>query len=122
MRLSLDWLAEWIDLPPLAELEDRLNLGGFEDALVEEVGSDLSGVRVGQVLERARHPNADRLSVCRVDLGEGETLEVVCGAPNVAGGQKVTVAVAGLVLPDGTKLKKSKIRVVRSAGMICSER
>jgi phenylalanyl-tRNA synthetase beta chain len=69
MRLSLDWLAEWIDLPPLPQLEERLNLGGFEDAVVEQVGGDLSGVRVGQVLERARHPNADRLSVCRVDLG-----------------------------------------------------
>ena len=122
MRLSLDWLAEWIDLPPPPELEDRLNLGGFEDAVVEEVGSDLSGVRVGQVLERGRHPNADRLSVCRVDLGEGEPLEIVCGAPNVAAGQKVAVAVPGMVLPDGTKLKKSKIRGVRSAGMICSER
>jgi phenylalanyl-tRNA synthetase beta chain len=122
MRLSLDWLAEWIDLPPLPELEDRLNLGGFEDAVVEEVGSDLSGVRVGRVLERARHPNADRLSVCRVDLGEGEPLEIVCGAPNVAAGQKVAVAVPGMVLPDGTKLERSKIRGVRSAGMICSER
>ena len=120
MRLPLEWLAEWIDLPPLQELEDRLNLGGFEDAVVEEVGSDLSGVRVGRVLERAPHPNADRLSLCRVDLGEGKPLEIVCGAPNVAGGQKVAVAVPGVVLPDGTKLKKTKIRGVRSAGMICS--
>ena len=96
MRLPLDWLAEWIDLPPRPELEDRLNLGRLRGRAGGGGRQDLSGVRVGQVLERASIPNADRLSVCRVDLGEGEPLEVVCGAPNVAGGQKVAVAVAGV--------------------------
>jgi phenylalanyl-tRNA synthetase beta chain len=122
MRLPIEWLAEWVELPPLRELEERLNLGGFEDAVVEATGPDLSAVRVGQVLERAAHPAADRLSVCRVELGEGEPLEIVCGAPNVAAGQKVAVARTGTVLPDGTKLKKAKIRGVISRGMICSAR
>jgi phenylalanyl-tRNA synthetase beta chain len=122
MRLPLEWLAEWIDLPPTAELTQRLDLGGFEDTLVEGREPDLSGLRVGRVVERAPHPDADRLSLCRVDVGEGEPLEIVCGAPNVAAGQKVAVATAGTKLPDGTKIKKSKIRGVTSHGMICSAR
>ena len=92
MRLSLGWLAEWIELPALPELEERLNLGGFEDAVVEQVGSDLSGGRVGQVLERAGHPHAERLAGCRWDLGEGETRGGVCGAPSVAAGQGACAA------------------------------
>jgi phenylalanyl-tRNA synthetase beta chain len=122
MRLPLEWLAEWIDLPDEDVLVERLDLGGFEDTLVEHAGPDLSALRVGHVLERGAHPNADRLSVCRVDVGDGETLEVVCGAPNVAAGQKVAFARTGTRLPDGTRLKKSKIRGVVSHGMICSAR
>jgi phenylalanyl-tRNA synthetase beta chain len=122
MRLALDWLAEWIDLPPEPELVERLEMGGFEDVLVERVGPDLSALRVGWVLERRAHPDADRLSVCRVDVGTGEPIEVVCGAPNVAAGQKVAVALPGTQLPDGTKLGRAKIRGVVSNGMICSSR
>ncbi len=122
MRVSLDWLAEWIDLPPAAELVDRLTLGGLEIENVERTGPDLSDFVVGEVRERSAHPNADRLSVCQVDLGEDHLLEVVCGAPNVAVGQKVAVGRPGSTLPDGTKLKKTKIRGVVSNGMICSER
>jgi phenylalanyl-tRNA synthetase beta chain len=69
-----------------------------------------------------KHPNADRLSLCRVEIGEGEPVEIVCGAPNVASDQKIAVALSGATLPDGTKLKRSKIRGVVSNGMICSER
>ena len=65
----------------------------IEDTLVEDTGPDLSAIRVGHVVEREQHPNADRLSFCRVDLGEDELREIVCGAPNVAAGQKVAVAV-----------------------------
>lgn len=122
MRLSLEWLAEWIDLPAPDELVHRLDMGGFEDARVEQTGPDLSALQVGLVLSREPHPNADRLSLCRVDLGEDEPVEIVCGAPNVAAGQKVAVARPGTTLPDGTKLKKSKIRGVSSHGMICSAR
>jgi phenylalanyl-tRNA synthetase beta chain len=122
MRVSLDWLGEFVALPPEAAMVERLELGGFEDVVIEHLGPDLSAIRVGRVLERDPHPNAERLSVCRVDLGESETLAIVCGAPNVAAGQKVAVAPAGARLPDGTKLKRSKIRGVLSEGMICSSR
>ncbi len=122
MRLRLEWLAEWVDLPDTAELVHRLEMCGFEDALIEQTGPDLSALRVGHVREREPHPNADRLSLCRVDLGDGELVDIVCGAPNVAAGQKVLVASPGSRLPDGTKLKKSKIRGVTSLGMICSAR
>jgi phenylalanyl-tRNA synthetase beta chain len=120
MRFSLAWLAEFVDLPGDQELADRLNLGGFEDAEVEAIGPDLSDVVVGHVVAKAQHPNADRLSLCRVDAGGAEPVEVVCGAPNVAAGQRVAFAPTGACLPDGTKLKKTKIRGVASGGMICS--
>jgi phenylalanyl-tRNA synthetase beta chain len=122
MRVPLDWLAEFVDLPDDQELADRLNLGGFEDAEIETTGPDLSGVVVGRVASREQHPNADRLSLCRVDTGGGEPVAVVCGAPNVAAGQKVAFAPVGTRLPDGTELVKSKIRGIVSNGMICSER
>ncbi|MCC6642074.1 MAG: phenylalanine--tRNA ligase subunit beta, partial [Deltaproteobacteria bacterium] len=93
MRVSLRWLGEWIALPaPAEELAERLTGGGLEVDAIERVGPDLSGLRVGFVVERERHPNADRLSVCRVDVGGGEVVEVVCGAPNVAAGQKIAIA------------------------------
>jgi phenylalanyl-tRNA synthetase beta chain len=122
MRVALDWLAEWIDLPEEALLAERLEMGGFEDVRVDHPGPDLSAIRVGQVLERRAHPDADRLSVCRVAVGEGDPVEVVCGAPNVSAGQKVAVALPGTLLPDGTKLARAKIRGVVSNGMICSSR
>ena len=123
MKVSLDWLAEWVDLPSsLEDLQERLTLGGLEIEGVERSGPDLSQIRVGSVVECGRHPDADRLSVCRVDLGDAELRQIVCGAPNVAAGQKVAVALPGVELPDGTRLKKSKIRGQVSEGMICSER
>jgi len=123
MRVPLGWLSEWIDLPGSVEdLGERLTMGGIELEEVLRSGPDLSGLRVGHVVEHARHPDADRLSVCKVDLGDGEPLELVCGAPNVAAGQKVAVATHGTVLPGGEKVKRAKIRGVRSAGMICSDR
>ncbi|HEX2484386.1 MAG TPA: phenylalanine--tRNA ligase subunit beta, partial [Myxococcota bacterium] len=127
MRVSLRWLAEWIELPwpgkvSLEEFCERLTIGGLEIEDVITTGPDLSGFRVGHVLAREPHPNADRLTVCRVDVGGGETLEVVCGAPNVAAGQRVAVAPVGTTLPDGTTIKRSTIRGVASNGMICSAR
>jgi phenylalanyl-tRNA synthetase beta chain len=121
VRVPLGWLAEWIALPAEAlPLVDRLTAAGLEVAEVLRTGPDLSGVTVGLVLERRAHPGADRLSVCRVDVGGAEPLEIVCGAPNVAAGQKVAVAGVGTELPGGLRIKKSKIRGVTSNGMICS--
>lgn len=122
MRVPLGWLAEWIALPPVDALVERLTAAGLEVEEILRTGPDLSGVTVGQVLERRAHPDADRLSVCRVDVGGEAPLEIVCGAPNVAAGQKVAVATAGTELPDGLRIKKSKIRGVTSQGMICSAR
>lgn len=123
MRVPLRWLAEWIDLPaPPDEIAERLTAAGLEVEGVERIGPDLSGIRVGLVLEREKHPNADRLSLCRVDAGSGEAVEVVCGAPNVAAGQKIAFAPSGTKLPDGRLLERSKIRGVVSNGMICSSR
>jgi phenylalanyl-tRNA synthetase beta chain len=125
--VPLRWLAEWVDLPwparePLEAFVERLTLGGLEIEDVIRTGPDLSALRVGHVLERKAHPDADRLSVCRVDLGDGEPVEIVCGAANVAAGQKVAVAPSGAALPDGTQIKRSRIRGVHSNGMICSAR
>jgi phenylalanyl-tRNA synthetase beta chain len=122
MRVPLRWLATWIDLPAEDALLERLTQGGLEVEGVERVGPDLSGLRVGRVLAREKHPNADRLSLCRVDLGDGDPVEIVCGAPNVAAGQKVAVASPGATLPDGRTLEKARIRGVTSHGMICSAR
>ena len=77
---------------------------------------------MGLVLARAAHPNADRLGLCQVDMGDGEPLAIVCGAPNVAAGQKVAVATVGTVLPGDLVIKQARIRGVESNGMICSER
>ena len=120
MRVSLEWLGEFIDLPPDELLTERLEMGGFEDVAIERLGPDLSAIRVGSVERCSQHPNADKLSLCSVDVGEETPRQIVCGAPNVAAGQKVAVAVSGVRLPDGTKLKKSKIRGEVSQGMICS--
>jgi len=122
MRVSLEWLGEFIDLPPDAVLTERLEMGGFEDVTIEHLGPDLSAIRVGSVERCSQHPNADKLSLCSVDIGEDAPRQIVCGAPNVAAGQKVAVAASGVRLPDGTKLKKSKIRGEVSQGMICSAR
>jgi len=127
VKVPLRWLAEWVDLPwptrePLEVFVERLTVGGLEIEEIVRTGPDLSALRVGRVLERKPHPGADRLSLCVVDLGDLEPVDIVCGAPNVAAGQAVAVAPHGATLPDGTRIKRSKIRGVVSNGMICSAR
>ncbi len=122
MRLSLSWLGDFVDLGgrSAAEIAEDLTL---RTALIEGIethGEFSDDVVVGKVVECRRHPRADRLACCVVDVG-GETLEVVCGAPNVAAGQTVPVAKVGAELAGGVRLKKTKIRGVASHGMICSE-
>ena len=87
---------------------------------MEKRNKGVTGVVVGYVKTREKHPNADKLSVCTVDVAGGEELQIVCGAPNVAAGQKVPVALIGAVLPGDFKIKKAKLRGVESQGMICS--
>ncbi len=129
MKISLDWLSQYItDLPDVSQLTDILTEIGLEVEGVEKIASipgGLKGVVIGQVKETAKHPNADRLSVNKVDIGEEELLNIVCGAPNVAAGQKVLVAPVGTTLYDAEgkswTIKKSKIRGEVSEGMICAE-
>jgi phenylalanyl-tRNA synthetase beta chain len=123
MLLSLNWLREFVPYEgDAATLGDRLTMLGLE---VEEIGNPfaaLDKIVVGHVVERAAHPTSDHLSVCKVDIGTGELLDIVCGAPNVAAGQKVPVAPVGTVMPGGLEIKKAKLRGQPSCGMICSER
>ena len=135
MNISLNWLSDYVDHGLSAEaLAEALTMSGLEVEEVTESGPRLDGVVVGHVLDVCPHPNADRLRICDVDLGSasegGEPVQIVCGAPNVAAGQKVPVATVGteLMLParDGSGLapvtiKKGKIRGEVSNGMICAE-
>ncbi len=123
MRVPVAWLREYCS-PELstAEIAERFDLTGTEVARIERVGvGDVDGFVVGRVLEAEPHPDADRLTVCKVDVGAGEPEQIVCGAPNVAAGQIVAVARPGAVMPDGTKLGKAKLRGVESSGMILAE-
>ncbi len=126
MYVSYRWLARHVDLSGIDahQLADDLTLSTAEVEGVELFAPQLSDVVVGHVVSREAHPDADKLSVCKVDVGggDGEPLQIVCGAPNVAAGQKVAVATVGTVLPGDFKIKKSKIRNVESRGMICSVR
>jgi len=122
VKVSLKWLKRYIDIKEdVSTLASDLTMFGLNVEGIEEVESTFSGVVFGKVLEVERHPSADKLSVCKVDAGQGEPLNIICGAPNVAPGQGVPVAVHGAKLPGGLKIKKTKIRGVVSEGMICSE-
>ncbi len=122
MKFPLSWLREWTDPDlPDEQVAERLTLGGHEVDAVETEGEALQGVVVGEVLEFGRHPNADRLSVCRVSNGS-EEFQVVCGAPNLVAGMKSPLALPGVKLPNGMKLRRSKIRGMESNGMLCSAR
>ncbi len=129
MKISYNWLRQFLDIDLEAEsvgeiLTDLgLEVEGIET--VESIKGSLKGIVVGKVLTCEKHPNADRLKVTTVDLGNGEPLQIVCGAPNVAAGQKVPVATIGTILYDekgeGFTIKKGKIRGEVSHGMICAE-
>jgi phenylalanyl-tRNA synthetase beta chain len=124
VRVPVDWLYEYCE-PELsvAELASLLAMTGTEVERIEHHGVPaLDGFVVGHVLERRKHPDADRLNVCLVDLGDSEPHQIVCGAPNVEAGLTVGVAQPGSVMPDGTKLKRAKLRGQESNGMILSER
>ena len=125
MKVSYNWLKDYLkcDLNP-AEIAEALTSIGLEvDAVeeVEQIPGGLAGVIVAEVVECCDHPDSDHLHITKVNTGSGELLQVVCGAPNVAAGQKVLLATVGTVLGENFKIKKSKIRGVESFGMICAE-
>lgn len=123
MRVPITWLAEYCDPGmPAAELAGRLAMTGTEvERVVRHGAPTTENFVIAKVLTREQHPDADRLSVCSVDVGEAEPVTIVCGAPNVNAGQTVAVALPGAVMPDGTKLKKAKLRGIESNGMILAE-
>lgn len=121
MLVSLNWLKNYVDIDQLSpeELAERITKSGIEVEGIERFGSTATNVVVGYVESCERHPNADKLNLCLVNVGD-ETLQIICGAPNIAQGQKVAAAKPGAVLPGNVKIKKAKLRGVESFGMICS--
>jgi len=121
MKLPLAWLADYIDdVPSLEELSHRLTMAGLEvEEIVESDPRLVEHLTVARIAEMGPHPNADRLSLCRVEDGDGER-QIVCGAKNMKAGDHVVLAAPGAVLPGGLKIKKSKIRGEASGGMLCS--
>ncbi|CAG7633500.1 phenylalanine--tRNA ligase subunit beta [Paenibacillus allorhizosphaerae] len=122
MKVSYQWLSQYVDVSGFtaSELAEKLTRSGIEVDFVENRNKGVEKVVVGFVKSREKHPDADKLSVCIVDAGQGEDLQIVCGAKNVAAGQKVPVALVGAKLPDGLVIKRAKLRGVESQGMICS--
>lgn len=128
MNISYNWLKEYVDFDLTAQqVADALTSEGLEVGSVEEVQTikgGLQGIVIGEVLTCEAHPNSDHMHICSVNLGEGEPVQIVCGASNVAAGQKVMVATLGTKLYDGDEcftIKRSKLRGVESNGMICAE-
>jgi phenylalanyl-tRNA synthetase beta chain len=121
MLVSYNWLKDYVDLTGVSPeaLAERITKAGIEVEHVHFLGEGIKGVVVGYVEACVPHPNADKLNVCQLNLGE-ETVQIICGAPNVAAGQKVAVATAGATLPGNFKIKKAKLRGEVSNGMICS--
>jgi phenylalanyl-tRNA synthetase beta chain len=123
MRISVQWLGEWLEgaIAAPRDLAERLTMAGLEVEGIEAAAPPLPGVIVGHVVEHAKHPNADTLSVCTVDTGRG-TVQVVCGAPNARADMKAPLAMVGAKLPGGLEIRKAKLRGVESFGMLCSAR
>ncbi len=123
MNVTLNWLKTYIDFEfSPNELADRLTMLGIEVEAIKQLGTGLEGVVVGRVNAVGPHPNADKLVLCQVDVGEGEPLQIVCGAPNVQEGMFAPVATIGATLPIGLTIKRAKLRGEVSHGMLCSEK
>ena len=120
MLVSYNWLKQYTNVEDNANaLAEKITRGGIEVEGVEYLAEEISNVVVGYVVSKEKHPDAEKLNVCQVNVGEEENLQIVCGAPNVDAGQYVIVAKVGAKLP-GIKIKKAKLRGVESQGMICS--
>ena len=123
MLVSLKWLSDYVELPTdIKAMCDKFDLTGTGVEGVERTGDNLAGVVVGHVVACEPHPDSDHMHVTMVDVGADEPLQIVCGAPNMKLGIKTPVATIGTVMPEGFKIKKSKLRGVASCGMCCSKR
>ena len=122
MLISLNWLKQYVDIKEsVEEIANALTMIGQEVEAIDIQGKDLGNVVIGQIVEFDKHPNSDRLTLLKVNVGEEEPLQIICGATNHKLNDKVVVAKIGAVLPGNFKIKKSKIRDVESFGMLCSE-
>src|SRR5438876_10065564 len=127
LKVPISWLREYVPIEmPIAELADRLvmstcEVDGIETVGVADVDGNLGLFRVGRVLEAVQHPNADRLQLCQVDVGDGSPRQIVCGAWNFGAGATVGVALPGAVLPNGLQLERRQVRGEVSDGMILAE-
>ncbi len=123
MRISYQWLREWVPVPwEASELGERLTMAGFELEKLEPAAPPFSGVVVAEILDAVPHPQADRLRVCRVASGATEPLQIVCGASNARAGLRTALAKVGATLPGEVRIKATKLRGVESLGMLCSAR
>ncbi len=121
MKFSENWLRELVDIPVDRDtLMDRLTMAGLEVEGVEPLGAALDGVVVAEIVGCEPHPDADKLRVCQVAIGSGDTLTIVCGAPNARLGLKAPLATVGTTMPNGVMIKKATLRGVESNGMLCS--
>src|SRR5881227_2287117 len=121
MKFSVNWLREFVDLPKNAEeITELLTRAGVETENIETRGAKIDKVIVSQITASSRHPNADRLTVCEVDDGSSTKRQIVCGATNYKVSDKVPLALPGAKLPNGSEIRKSKLRGVESEGMLCS--
>ena len=121
MKFSVNWLREFVELPPSIEaLAELLTMSGVEIEATEKRSADFDHVVVAQITDSKPHPNADRLTVCLVDDGSGTKRQIVCGAKNYRVGNKVPLALPGAELTGGLKIRASKLRGVESEGMLCS--
>lgn len=123
MKFNEHWLRSLVDTSlDTAQLSELLTMAGLEVEECDPVAPPFSKVVVAQVLSAEKHPDADKLKLCKVDVGEADPLQIVCGAPNVSPGMKVPCARVGAVLPGGLSIKAARVRGVESFGMLCSAR
>ncbi len=123
MKVLLSWLKDYIDINETPEkIADALNMTGLEVEEIIQPGKNLNNVVVGKILSRDPHPDAEKLSLCSVDVNRGHPLQIVCGANNMKAGDKVPVAMIGARLPSGFEISKAKIRGIESSGMMCSKK
>ena len=121
MKASIEWLKDYSDIDvSTKELADILTMTGSKVETIEEKGEDIKNVVIGKILEIEKHPNADRLVVTKIDIGNGEKLQIVTGADNIKVSDIVPIAKDGAELPGGKKIKTGKLRDVDSQGMMCS--
>ena len=121
MKVSLNWLKRYVDIDiPVEEFCDRMTMSGFEVEDVEDLSASMENVKVGRIVKLEKHPDADKLQVCQLDVGEAEPVQIITGAQNVFEGALVPCALHNSKLPNGTHIKKGKLRGLPSNGMLCS--